>query len=178
MGIRLRGMSTRNTAEKPGTPPADLLSLLEGVAARAKSAQVFGPVRIDGSMLRCDVLASAEPAEFRVFVDEGKLYVALVTEHRWLSQSIEADLVHTGDKIDELVEEELLDLGYPGLKAGQGRWGFEHFRDPQKLYTFRTVVPVDMRTLASADTIERAAIALLAYEQAFRPLGDMEADEE
>lgn len=169
-------MATQNQAPNHPNASADLATLLRGVAAKVESAGVFGPIRIDGSMLRCEALASAEPAEFRVFVDEGKLYVALVTEHRWLSQSIEADLVHTGDKIDELVEEELLDLGYPGLKMGEGRWGFEHFRDPQKLYTFRTVIPVDTRTLSSEDTIARAAIALLAYEQAFRPLGDMEAD--
>ncbi|MBY0313412.1 MAG: hypothetical protein K2W85_15200 [Phycisphaerales bacterium] len=171
-------MATENQAKHQPNASADLAALLRGVAAKAEAAGVFGTIRVDGSMLRCDALASAEPAEFRVFIDEGKLFVALVTEHRWLSQSIEADLVHTGDKIDELVEEELLDLGYPGLKMGEGRWGFEHFRDPQKLYTFRTALPIDPRTLASPDTIHRAAIALLAYEQAFRPLGDMEADEE
>jgi len=160
----------------PASTPTDssVAKLLASVAERAGKAGVFGKVRVEKGVLRCDAAASAEPAEYRMFMDGGKLWVALATAHRWLSQSIEADLVHTGDKIDELVEEELIDLGWK-KEWGPTRWGFEHFRDDQKLYTFRTVVPVDV---AGAEAAERASIGLLAYEQAFRRLGDMEGDDE
>lgn len=145
---------------------------LEGVAARLREAGVFGPIRIDRNVLRCDALASAAPAEFRLFEDAGRVWVALVTADRWLSQSIEQDLVHTGDKIDELVEEELIDLGWDRA-WGPTRVPYEHFRDEQKMYTFRSPTPARPEK-PDADKI--AAIALLAYERAFRVLGDMEAD--
>ncbi len=148
-------------------------AMLAAIAARAAAEGVFGSVRVEDSVVRCDALASAEPAEYRVFAEGGKLWVALVTSDRWLSQSIEQDLVHTGDKIDELIEEELVDLEWK-KEWGSTRFAYEHFRDDRKQYTFRSPVPVG----TGPDAAERAAIALLAYERAFRPLGDMEADED
>lgn len=155
--------------------PTGVAGLLAQVAERAKAAKVFGSVELTDQMLKCAALASAEPAEYRLLVDQGKLWVVLVTEHRWLSQSIEADLVHTGDKIDELIEEELVNLGVRNL-----RLTYEHFRDPQKLYTFRSPLPTDIvkASAADADAVHLTTTALLAYEAAFRPLGDMEADED
>ena len=122
--------------------------------------------------MRCDALASAAPAEFRVFFDAGKTWVSLTTADRWLSQSIEADLVHTGDKIDELLEEELVDLDWD-KSWGPARMAYEHFRDDQKLYTFRSSVDA-----SGPDAPKRITIALLAYERTFRVLGDMQADDE
>jgi hypothetical protein len=167
----------------PPTTPVPLTALTPGVAKlyaavaeRARGAGVFGDVGVDAGMVRCQAKDSAEPAEYRLLVDAGKLWVALVTPHRWLSQSIEADLVHTGDKIEELVEEELVNLGWKAPPPP--RLPFEHFRDEHKLYTFRTPLPVDLSRADAPETIDRVALALLAYEAAFRPLGDMEADDE
>ena len=162
------GLTTsKHSIEHPG-----LGALLASVAAAARVAGVFAEVRLEGSMLHCTAPASAAPAEFRVFADAGKVWVALTTADRWLSQSIEADLVHTGDKMDELVEEELVDLDWK-KSWGPTRLPFEHFRDDHKLYTFRS--PVDA---TGPEGVNRVAIALLAYERAFRVLGDMEADDE
>jgi hypothetical protein len=152
--------------------PAGPRALLESAAARAHEAAVFADVAIKGTMLEATALASAAPASFRLFFDRGKLWVSLVTADRWLSQSIEADLVHTGDKLDDLLHEELVDLGYAGLAPG-----FEHFRSEDKLFTFRSVVPVNIDHPSAADK-ETAATFLLGYEACFRNLGDMEADEE
>lgn len=166
----------------PPTPPAQTVSpaitrLLSAVADRAREADVFGEILVRGLSLHAAAKASAEPAEYRLFVESEPggqiLWVALVTEARWLSQSIEADLVHTGDKIEDLLAEELVDLGWEGYRPG-----FEHFRDPKKLYTFRTPLPLDLARADSAEVIDKAAVALLAYEQCFRALGDMEADDE
>ena len=155
------------------TPPA-IQTLFDAVARRAAQSGAFGPVQHRDGLLACAAKASAEPAEYRLLVDSGRLWVALVTEHRWLSQSIEADLVHTGDKMEELLVEELIDQGWeppPQLAV-------EHFRDEHKLYTFRSALPINLAAAASADSIDRAAKALLAYEAVFRVLGDMEAEKE
>lgn len=162
----------------PASAPPALRRLLEALLPRAVAANVFGSVSIvnnprRGVMLRCQALASAEPAEFRVFLDEGKVWIALITEARWLSQSIEADLVHTGDKIEDLLEEELIDQGWEGV-----RLGYQHFRDEDKLFTFRSALPFALEACDSPEAIDKSARALLAYEAAFRPLGDMEADDE
>jgi hypothetical protein len=162
------------------TPPA-FRRLLEALHTNALAAGVFASANIvtsarrgsAGDMLRCPALASAEPAEFRVFIDEGKVWIALITEARWLSQSIEADLVHTGDKIEDLLEEELIDQGWEGV-----RLSYQHFRDEDKLFTFRSPLPFALAACDTPEAIDKSARALLAYEAAFRPLGDMEADDE
>jgi hypothetical protein len=159
------------------TGKADVGALLAAVAARASAAGVFGSVRVEKGVLRCDALASGEPAEYRVFEEKGALWVSLVTSARWLSQSIEADLVNTGDKIEELLEEELVDLGWK-KEWGPARLSYQHFRDDTKMYTFRTAAPVKIERAGDPQSAEIVATVLLGYEQTFRPLGDMETGED
>ena len=80
-------------------------------------------------------------------------------------------LLHTGDPIEELVEDELIDLGYEGP-----RLPVKHFRSDDMLYTFRSPIPIDPADEAAA--VEAAARCLLAYEAAFRELGNMQTAEE
>lgn len=171
-------LPSRSSSPAVPAPSPAFARLVETLKSRAESSGVFGTVRIvtdsrRGLMLTCQALASAEPAEFRVFLDEGKVWIALVTAARWLSQSIEADLVHTGDKIDDLIEEELIDQGWEGVHLP-----YQHFRDEDKLFTFRSPLPFGPEQLGSSEAADKAVRALLAYEAAFRPLGDMEADDE
>lgn len=135
--------------------------VLEQVGRQAEEAGVFGPVTREDGRLVCAAKASAEPAFYRISPEGGRLWVELVTEDRWLSGSIEGDLVHTGDKLEELLDEELADVGYSGATPT-----FEHFRSEEMLFTFRTPLPSD-----DAETVLKF---LLAYEQCFRPLGDMD----
>lgn len=136
--------------------------MLGQVRERAEKAGVFGPVRAEGGRLVCPALSSAEPADYRVFPEaDGTVWVELVTEDRWLSESIETDLVHTGDKLNELLDEELADLGWEGAPST-----FEHFRSDDMLFTFRSRVP--------DPSPESVTLWLLAYEQCFRQLGDMD----
>lgn len=157
----------------PQTSPS-ALRLFEAVATVAGKSGVFGPVEVrksgSQSMLACAAKNSAEPAEYRLFEDAGKLWVSLVTDNRWLSQSIESQLYHSGDKLEELLDEELYDVGYEGATLP-----FEHFRSKDMLYTFRSPLPI------GADAPDAAGIAakiLLAYEACFRRLGDMDAGDE
>jgi hypothetical protein len=142
---------------------------IDQVKAKAEAAHVFAAVTVQRGSLHCAAPASAAPATFRLDPDGRGWAVSLVTEDRWLSESIEADLMHHGDPIEELIEEELVELGmaHPTVVV-------KHYRDEQKLYTFRSPVPLEGRDESAAADI--AATWLLAYEAAFRQLGDMETD--
>ncbi len=159
-----------STARVPVSPAA--IRLFEAVGKVASHAGVFGPVeqKQHPPMLVCAAKNSAEPAEYRLFEENGSLWVSLVTDNRWLSQSIEAHLFHSGDKLEELLDEELYDVGYEGASLK-----FEHFRSEDKLYTFRSPLPIGAE---APDAEGIAAKCLLAYEACFRRLGDMDAGDE
>jgi hypothetical protein len=145
-------------------------SLLGEMKQLAAQSGRFARVRVDGARLVCEADGSAEPAWYRIEQDGGRIWVSLVMRDRWLSESIEADLMHTGDKLEELIDEELIDQGVEGTRAT-----YEHFRSDDMLFTFRTpILPVDGRPLDGA----RILRWLLAYEACFRNLGDMETGEE
>jgi hypothetical protein len=161
---------------------ASVVAFFEAVALKVRAAGVFGEVAVlrdvtaAHAMVRCDALASGDPAFYSLSVEDGKVWVNLKTAARYLSQSIEQDLVHTGDKIPDLLHEELVELGYDGPALT-----FEHFRDEAKLYTFRSVTPIDVREMGEGKmgkAVELGVKMLLGYEATFRPLGDMEAGEE
>jgi hypothetical protein len=146
-------------------------NILDGVRADALQADVFSEVKINArGILQCAARGAAEPAWYRLQHEGGAWQVSLVTSDRWLSESIEADLMHFGDPIEELIEEELVEQGYTGPPPT-----VKHYRSPDMLYTFLSPIPV---TETDARAIRRACTQfLLAYEAAFRELGDMSAGE-
>jgi len=145
-------------------------SVLEKAAPIAASAGVFGPVSVKNGQVVCHAAASAAPASYRLFVEGGKVWASLVMADRWLSESIETDLLHTGDKVEDLLEEELVELDLPAQ-----RLKVEHFRSDDLLFTFRSPLPV---AVDAADAPGLAVRYLLAYEACFRNLGDMNAGPE
>jgi hypothetical protein len=162
---------------KPPASPSPVsgvvIRLLEALRTRSEQAAVFGPVALvpGQGRLTCRAANSAEPAEYRVDVQQGRLWVSLVTPNRWLSESIETDLLHTGDKLDELIEEELDELDYD---VKTHKVSFEHFRSDDKLFTFRSALPVAMDKADAPEAVDTASKWLLAYEACFRRLGDMD----
>ncbi len=140
--------------------------LYKTVGQGAIQAGVFGEVHIDGGGVWCQAKDAAEPAHYFVSIDDGDVWIGLETEDRWLSGSIEADLVNTGDKLDELIEEEVVDLGHVDAKVG-----FEHFRSPERKYVFRSKLST---SLDDPKVAEHALIWLLGYELVLRELGDMD----
>ena len=140
--------------------------LIGEVAAAAREAGVFGEVRVSGSALECEASGAAEPASYRLRLENGTPFVELVMVDRWQSESIEADLMNSGDSLEELLEEELVDQGYEG-----GTLTFEHFRSDDMLFTFRSPLPA---SVSSGDS-SAATKVLLAYEACFRQLGDMDS---
>jgi hypothetical protein len=141
--------------------------LLEMAATLAASSGVFGPVAVKNGQVVCHAAASAAPASYRLFLENGTLWVSLVMADRWLSESIETDLLHTGDKVADLLEEELVELDLPAASLK-----IEHFRSDDLLFTFRSPIPV---VAESPDAARQAVQYLLAYEACFRNLGDMNA---
>lgn len=131
-----------------------------------KASGKFAEVSSDEANLTALADGPEEDACYFAHVDPtGAMFIGWYTIDRWLSESIEADLMHTGDDLDELFEEELVDHDVPH------RFHFEHFRDDEKRYVFRVACP----QFASADEFTRT---MLALEACFRELGDMDPDEE
>lgn len=145
-------------------------AILSGIRDLAASKDVFDGVRLDGARLDCTARGAAAEATYTVAAGNQGLSVSLSTPDRWLSESIESDLVHFGDPIEELVDEELVDLGWT---SGCGR--IRHFRDEAMRYVFTTDLPLSG---TAADDVHAGACMLLAFEAAFRQLGDMASDGE
>ncbi len=137
---------------------------LEQVASIARKRGVFASIEVEDALARCRA-RDAENAWYLVRRDGDHWSVALETPDRWLSESIEADLMHHGDPLEELIEEELVELG--GDAAVEPP---KHFRDEQRRYVFVNRIPRGADASAVANW-------LLAYEAAFRNLGDMSGAE-
>jgi hypothetical protein len=176
------------TAPHTADVPAGWVQFLQTAAARLESSGHFGAITLRDTDLAVPRLAaaaqaSAAPAAYRLEWADGRVWVSLVTADRWLSQSIEQDLVHTGDKLQDLLEEELADLAdsCPAAAPSTVRPSFEHFRSEDLLFTFRSPLPgslLDGPGLGSDRAVDTAVLWLMAYEATFRPLGDMEGGDD
>ena len=151
-------------------------ALYEEVGDRVRDAKVFAKVRRTDTILKCKADGIESEAIYFVDVDlpdHKKVWIGLFTEDRWLSESIEADLMHLGDKIDELLEEELIELGF------DKRLPVEHFRDEEKRYVFRSAIDLPNGEVLDGETmIDQTTKVLLAYEACFSQLGDMKTNDE
>lgn len=150
-------------------------ALYEEAGDRAREAKVFARVRRNDDALICRARDVDSDTQYRVEVAEKHdlVWVGLYTPDRWLSESIETDLLHLGDKLEDLLEEELYDQGF------EARLPMEHFRDDEKQYVFRSPVFLPKsEKLDGEGMIDRVTRVLLAYEAMFRQLGDMDPDEE
>lgn len=139
---------------------------LRELADRARASGVFGEVSHDRTMLRCQALGAAAPAWYRVERHDDGWYLSLVTPDRWLSESIESDLMHTGDSLEELFEEELVEAGVEAAPPP-----IRHYRSDDRLYTFSVRLP-------DGHNPELVSKYLIAFEACFRMLGDMSGADE
>jgi hypothetical protein len=148
----------------------DVQNFLESLAERARKQDVFGAVQVLSGRLRCDARDAAAPAWYAVEHDGTDWVVSLSTADRWLSESIETDLLHFGDPLEELIEEELVELGGEGPVPAP-----KHYRADDRTYVFRSTVKGEGDR---GRTMDRVVLWLLAYEAAFRNLGDMAGSDE
>ena len=146
---------------------SDCTTILDRTTEALADTDAFASVRNTEAGIRADAREVDSEAYYKVWQQDGRLYVGLFTPDRWLSESIEADLMFKGDKLEELLEDELIDQGYEGPVPA-----FEHFRDDEKIYVFRSPLPAE-----AAGDAETLAKVMLAYEATFHQLGDMSEDE-
>jgi hypothetical protein len=139
--------------------------LLQNVLRSALDSGKFAEARIDGARLRCRAREAAAEAWFTVEREGDAWAVGLETPDRWLSESIEGDMLEGRDSAEELVDDELVEVNFPN-RCGKVR----HFRDDAKVYVFRTAVPLS----GVPDPAAGVLTFLLAFEAAFAQLGDMQ----
>lgn len=156
----------------PTAAPPSLAAFFSAAAEIVRSSGAFAEVESGPMLVRCTDPVQPEAA-FRIVYEDDKLWAAWVSPNRYLSQSIEAEVKWTGDDIDELIDEEVEAQGWTGAKIGR----FQHFRSEDRLYTFRSELPISP-TAASAAHAKDALAFLLAYQAAFRNLGDMKPEED
>lgn len=145
----------------------DFLAAVQNLAQKSTR---FARVELQGDVLRCDAKDAASPAWYLVDRDGDGWAVSLLTADRWLSESIEGDMLEGRDTAEELIDDELVEVGFEG-RAQQ----VKHFRDDDKRYVFRSRIPGVAASATAADA-PRAAMYLLAFEAAFASLGDMQAE--
>lgn len=163
---------TQNTREK-------LASTIDAVVSEAARSGLFESVAKadEGKPGHVLVIAVAkdtpEPVFYRLEVLDGHLAVSWCSPDRYISQSIETDVLWTGDDLDDLIDEELVDLGWD-----RGRLKpLKHFRNDEMLFIFVSALPLTIEEVGAEDAKD-VARALMAYEHAFRELGDMAGDED
>ncbi len=151
--------------------PEDLASvLIRSIAPLVAGHESFAEISLTPGGISCRARGAAAEAEYRLESRDGEVLVSLVTPDRWLSESIESDLMHSGDPLEELVAEELAEVG---LEVAEADLVVRHFRSEDRLYTFETPIPA-----AVASDADKTRLFLLAFEAAFRNLGDMSGGDE
>jgi hypothetical protein len=149
---------------------ATLSAIFDATVQPLTESEDFAAIKRTETGVRCDALHVEEDCYYAAHAeDDGTVWVGWYTPDRWLSESVEADLVHTGDKIDELLEDELVDQGL-SVKVK-----LEHFRNPDKVFVFRGKVQLPSDTNEASTTLVKA---LLALQACFVELGDMGPDED
>jgi hypothetical protein len=144
---------------------------LENIADRLRESKAFASVVADGTCIRCRA-RDVESDAYYVFASSANGHIVrFETPDRWLSESVEAELYHSSDSLEELLEESLDELEWPIDRVPVTT--FRHFRSDDFLYTFENDVPV-----GEGDPDEAAAIWMLAYEATFRELGDVAGETE
>jgi hypothetical protein len=91
--------------------------------------------------------------------------IRLATPDRWLSESIESELVESRDSMEELLLEELKDRDWAEPPVA-----VKHFRDDLKQYVFEAAL---MSSPSPATDRTRLATLFLSFEAMFAQLGDM-----
>lgn len=148
-------------------------SFFRSVAQKLEDAEAFSSVEVVETGVIARYIDEDVDGEFWLEWTPAGLEVAMKTPDRWLSQSVEATLMNTGDELEELIDEELVELG-----CEEGPLPIKHFRDEQRRYVFQSPAPIEIASATTPEAVETAAACLLAFERAFAPLGDFAGGDE
>ena len=137
---------------------------------RLRTCGQFASVEATDDEIRCRARDVESEAYYFLRRSDRGLVVGFETPDRWLSESVEADLYHSSDSLDELLEEALDELEWPVDSVPVER--FRHYRSEDLRYVFEHPVP------DHGDPNETAGTWLLAYEATFHELGDVAGEDE
>jgi len=146
-------------------------SLFKQVSEQARKANAFANVELQDQAIICQ--AKTKDPETQAFykldvIEDNALQVGVYTLDRWLSESIETDLVEHKDDIADLLADEMYELG-----IDQGLPVF-HCRDEQMQYVFLSQIPfLEGHAADSPAFVDYVCKVLLSYEATFSQLGDM-----
>lgn len=141
---------------------------LGSLQTHAQEASIFAAVTVVGPRLECEAQGASAKAEYRVEASADGWSISLGTTDRWLSESIESQLVESRDSMEDLLREELVDLDCTETPPK-----IRHFRDDSRRYVFECTIPFGADP---ADDLRRTRCFLFAFESMFRQLGDMSDD--
>ena len=127
-----------------------------------KSLQTL--TKVDGESLRISAPHDVD-AWYELTASDHGCSLALLTLDRWLSESIEGDLEHSGDELEELFEEELVELNWEGDVPPM-----RHYRNDKREYVFSCLWP--------SSSASEVSIALQAMIAMFTELGEMGGEDQ
>ena len=165
----------------------DFAPLLNAIASKAEALDIFDGIETTEDRVLCYADGPESPAWYAIRVNhvlaagafnEDEETAPSVTlswnsKDRYLSGSIEGDLVYTGDDLDDMLDEELVDLGW-----SRGRLDpFKHYRDEEETFVFVFALPLKQDKLSERDADDLVK-CLQAADLVFSELGDMAEDDE
>jgi hypothetical protein len=160
----------------PTTPQVspELATLFERVRERLDASDRFDSAGVEGPCVVAHATDAPEEVRYRIEFDGSALWAAWVSEDRYISQSIEAEIMWTGDDLDDMIDEESVDAGW-----SLGRLEpMEHFRNEEMLFTFRSKLPIAPSKANAEKHAEQMVAVLTGYAEAFAELGDMKPDDD
>ncbi|MCA9293316.1 MAG: hypothetical protein KDA20_05825 [Phycisphaerales bacterium] len=147
---------------------------LDAAATSLREAETFAKVELRRPGLWAHPAGTEAEAFYRIeFEGTGEVWASWCSPDRYLSQSIESELMWSRDDLDDMLDEELVDLGWDAgaLKP------LKHYRDDEQLFVFRALLPLRGAALVAGDG-ENLARCLMAFDRVFCELGDMKDDDE
>lgn len=157
------------------TIPANATAFLDALIEPLKAHPLFDAARRDADSAIAHATDTPEDAHFCVEVDSEGIWLTWASTDRYLSQSIEADLMFTGDDLDDMIDEEMVDAGWDLGKLSPST----HYRDDHMRFVFRCKAPIKPDAIDAQSHAEPFANGLAGFATAFAELGDMsEGDED
>lgn len=151
------------------TIPANADAFLNEALKLCEAHERFDTAQRVGDVVTCHAHGTVDEAQFCIEVDDEGVWLTWASVDRYLSQSIEAELTYTGDDIDDMVDEEIVDAGWNLGKLTPNT----HYRDEDMRFVFRWKTGITAADLDAGTHAPTFANALAGMVEAFVELGDM-----
>ena len=154
--------------------PANADAFLNEALKLCQAHERFDTAQRVGDLVTCHAHGTVDEAQFCIEVDDDGVWLTWASLDRYLSQSIEAELMFTGDDLDDMVDEEIVDAGWELGKLAPNA----HHRDEDMRFVFRWKTAITPDTVDAGAHAEPFAKALAGMVEAFAELGDMAPEDD